>query len=111
MAAVALPPPMPTAGCGQRYAVSMVDQHQPGGPKYFDRSRPPQVSVHCCKHIVCMGRFDSLWIVCVCVCVCVWVFGMCMLNLHTVGCSHYLRRWKLDSTECKESASSLPPAD
>ncbi|XP_065917880.1 ATP-dependent RNA helicase A protein-like isoform X5 [Dysidea avara] len=42
MAVVAPPPPMPTAGRGQRYAVSMVDQHQPGGPKYFDRSRPPQ---------------------------------------------------------------------
>ena len=73
MAAVAPPPPMPTAGRGQRYAVSMVDQHQPGGPKYFDRSRPPQVSVHCCKHIVCVGRFDCLWIVCVCVCVVVYV--------------------------------------
>jgi len=42
----AAPPPRSTAEHGQRYAVSMVDQHQPGGAKYFDRSKPPQVRVY-----------------------------------------------------------------
>ena len=50
MPGAAAPPRMPTAGRGQRYAVSMVDEHQPGGSSYFDRSKPPEVnvvSVHC----------------------------------------------------------------
>jgi len=50
MPGAAAPPRMPAAGRGQRYAVSMVDEHQPGGSSYFDRSKPPEVyvvSVHC----------------------------------------------------------------